>query len=627
MRSSSRRLVLGMTVSVLATLSGVRLVGSSTTWDLGDLFVAVGGGAYQIRDSTGALKDPSLTLVTAGGVSRGCALDSSLNLYTVNAANNAIAKYPFGTTQSALTISTLPLTSPQSIVFDAADNFYVGFAGGAIQKYNAAGTAQGTLQVPVDTTASFWMDLAADRRTMFYTSGGQTVRTVDLVTGSTSLFATIPPPNSSSDQSFALRLLRPTPADGPGALIGGLLLAHGTDIKLLSSTGVVLRTYDAVDGKQTQDAWFALALTPDDIHPADRAFWAGDLATGKIWRFRIDGPGTPETGRNTGTPSVGGLCINAEPTQGQYTQILSLSPSSPSGAAIFNQGNSVEQHQFGMSFASLGSPVRIVVSAREAVSDGACAVGDPSDVDCGFVSFFSADPILPQGVPYVHGRGVYYRAEALRTLNTPAEIPTVNITSVHNAASLLTAAGAGACGVDSTGQPIRRAARLFHDPTETPEIDQFDVDITLSFYVDEWGESGIPPSGSRYIAAFRCATGTAVISRPPAGRTYSAGQSVPLEVDLLDAQGHPITDANNGQHDIVVTLGFSGQVLNTLNTPGSSFNFFKQVQPGIYRANLDTSGLHASSLPYNVCISDFNASPTSAELPKYPNQCVSFLLK
>src|SRR5712692_630406 len=99
MHGSARRLTLGIVVSAFATLSGARLVGSSTTWDLGDIFVAVGSGAYQIRDSTGALKDPSLTLVTNGGTSRGCALNSSLSLYTVNASNNAVTKYLVGTTQ------------------------------------------------------------------------------------------------------------------------------------------------------------------------------------------------------------------------------------------------------------------------------------------------------------------------------------------------------------------------------------------------------------------------------------------------------------------------------------------------------------------------------------------------
>ena len=156
---------------------------------------------------------------------------------------------------------------------------------------------------------------------------------------------------------------------------------------------------------------------------------------------------------------------------------------------------------------------------------------------------------------------------------------------------------------------------------------QFDSDIALSFFVDEWGESGIPPGFSRFMAAFRCVNGLSTITRPPAGRTFSAGQAVPLEVDLFDTQGNPITNANTFPRSIVVTVGFSGQVLATLNTPGNSFEFFKQVQPGIYRANVDTSGQLPSSLPYNLCIQAATATPTAAELPPFANQCVSYLLK
>src|SRR5262249_38164639 len=203
----------------------------------------------------------------------------------------------------------------------------------------------------------------------------------------------------------------------------------------------VPRTRAAVHARQGQDAWFALAVAPDDTHAADRAFWAGDSPTGKIWRFRIDGPGTPETGRNTNTPPVGGLCINAEPTQGQYTQILTFSPATLSATAIFGQGNPVEEHQFRIVFNSLTTPLRVAVSAREVLSDGVCGANPPTDVDCGFVTFFGTDPALPQGVPYVHGRAAYYYSEALRALAS-TEVPTVSLSSVHDASALIQTQGA-----------------------------------------------------------------------------------------------------------------------------------------------------------------------------------------
>ena len=69
-----------------------------------------------------------------------------------------------------------------------------------------------------------------------------------------------------------------------------------------------------------------------------------------------------------------------------------------------------------------------------------------------------------------------------------------------------------------------------------------------------------------------------------------------------------------------------------LGTPGSSPDFWRQVQHGKYSANLDTTGLAPSSLPYNLCVSDrIEPDPLDPSVafqqPLYQHNCLTFFLK
>ena len=242
---------------------------------------------------------------------------------------------------------------------------------------------------------------------------------------------------------------------------------------------------------------------------------------------------------------------------------------------------------------------------------------DTSDVDCGFKTYFSSDPLLPKGVPDVHGRSVYYHTKSWRdSTGTAVNKPLVTIQISSEKTKLLDITTAlGECTYtlpNSLTVTTPRAIRLFRDPSTTEE-DQFAEDQTAIFFVDEWGVGGYKLSGNRFMIAGRCA-GSSQYKSPADGRTFKAGSGIPIEISLRDEIGNPITYANDGAlnppigpHRIAVTIGTNNQVIAAFNTPGESPFFWNQIQPGDYKATLQTgsnNGLPASPNPYSFCVSD-----------------------
>jgi hypothetical protein len=654
MHRSLVHIITGTAVALSIAAVCIPLYGSST-WELGDIFVGIGNGQFQVRSNAGTLKET----IAAGnsGDTAGCALDASLNVFLVNTTLSRIIKReldpPHGIDQ---TIIADP--DPQSIVFAGNGDFYVGHIGGLIRRYTInqnngnASKAEATV-VTVDSFDSFWLDIAADQRTIFYTSGGRTIRsvTVDInpstnqaTFGIPGTFTTLPPPNSNAAR--ALRLLPPGAGAGNGAIIGGLIVADKGDIKRLDASGAVVQSYDAGSGSQSHDDWFALGLDITDVDEAggDRAFWAGDKSQGTLWRFNLQSSIATAGPVPTGAPgSLRGLCLNGEPTTGQYSAILTFNPAVDLAirTATFAAGTpAVEEHSFSIVLdclttpAACGGTLQAVVNAREAVSDGICSGGatNTNDVDCGFVTYFSTDPELPKAAAYVHGRGAYYHVRWLTVNPTPPPggpteiVPSVVVRISSDAHLADVEAAAGTCAIPAGPSTVQvpRALRILRDLNTTAE-DQFAEDVTDSFYIDEFGTSSIRTN--RFIMAARCATGTSVYLRPADGRTFKAGNSIPVELNLADAAGNPITNATTFPHSIATTIGFQGQILFTVGTPGSSPLFWNQIQPGTYKANLDTTGLAASNLPYNFCVSDRIDPPDPNVEPMYHQKCFTFFLK
>ncbi|MDQ6829920.1 MAG: hypothetical protein M3081_13760, partial [Gemmatimonadota bacterium] len=212
--------------------------------------------------------------------------------------------------------------NPESVVFDQAGNFFTGHAGGNadVLRRNAAGALTGTFNVAVGPRGSDWVELAADQHTIYYTSEGSQIRRFDVATNTQLAdFASIP------DELFALRLL--PPGDGSG----GLLVAGSSSIRRLNGAGAVVQTYTVAGN----NSWFSLNLDPDGV-----SFWAGDISSGKIYKFNI-ATGAVSTTITTGAAGLlFGICVKGELTVSVPTD------HTPPSCTLANRGVDGSGHVF-----------------------------------------------------------------------------------------------------------------------------------------------------------------------------------------------------------------------------------------------------------------------------------------
>lgn len=276
-------------------------------WEIGDVFAAVGNGNYKVFKNDGRFLE---TLV--GPFSRfttGCSFNPDLTkFYGTYFSNTKVVAFddihPHGILQVVNTNAMSPTGHSESVVFDAAGNFYVGHPDGndLIHKYDVAGNLIVTFAVAVDNRGTDWLDIAADQKTLFYTSEGRAIQRFDTVENiQLENFAVLP----GEGLAFALRLLPPW--DGSG----GLLVADEFNVKRLDSTGNVVQIYD----RPNADSWLSLALDPNGT-----SFWAGTFDVGfelnnDIYRFNIE-TGDLEVGPIPSGGDLFGLCTKGEPTAG-----------------------------------------------------------------------------------------------------------------------------------------------------------------------------------------------------------------------------------------------------------------------------------------------------------------------
>ena len=186
--------------------------GHATTFQVGDVFVATDqGGTVQWREPDGTLH---ATLTTQPSTfTTGMAFDSSDNLYVTGFDGNVVSVLD---NAGALTGSfgSGYNSNPESILFDAAGNAYVGQALGTrdILKFDSAGNPLASFNVATTVVGSDWIDLAADQCTMFYTSEGTEVKRFDVCTNTQ--LADFAPPGTLHGNAFALRLLHPAQSSG-----------------------------------------------------------------------------------------------------------------------------------------------------------------------------------------------------------------------------------------------------------------------------------------------------------------------------------------------------------------------------------------------------------------------------
>jgi hypothetical protein len=270
----------------------------SSDWVTGDVFVAVGFGRYQVYDNAGAFKE---TIVQPSSPARptGCAFNPTLDkLYTTEFLHSQVVVFDDASPHSVLQIvATSPGESSESIVFAADGSFYVGHADGdrEIHHYDAGGNLLATFSAATQNRGTDWLELAADQKTMYYTSEGPAIKRFDVGTNQQLAdFASV------GTIAYALRLLPP----GDGST--GLLVANYSDVKRLDGTGTVIQTYD-LNG---EDSWFALTLDPNGT-----SFWAGNHESAQFYRFNI-ASGAVEVGpisTGTGSNSLDAICVKGEP--------------------------------------------------------------------------------------------------------------------------------------------------------------------------------------------------------------------------------------------------------------------------------------------------------------------------
>lgn len=264
---------------------------SPVAFGRGDLFLTFENGDVQWRLSDGTL---NRTLVSREvGTGEGVAFDTMGSLYVSRwclgdecRGGNLVERFnSVGIGQG--TYGSGYDCSPHGIVFDSADTAYVGLAGcsGAILKF-VGGELQAAFPVAPDTQGAFWIDLAPDLCTMFYTSYGPNVKRYDVCA-------------NVQLTDFNAAPLPGLPLPGRGAHDvrvlpdGGVLVASDEVIARLNSTGQLVRTY-AVTGEA--NLWTGLGLV------GDGTFWAVNYEASTVHRFDIDS-GSRLASFGTGTPS------------------------------------------------------------------------------------------------------------------------------------------------------------------------------------------------------------------------------------------------------------------------------------------------------------------------------------
>jgi hypothetical protein len=267
-------------VAVSSLLLGIPLVlarlpePASDAIAVGDVFASsVDGKVFQYSPN-GTLR--RTLQASPGGEMTGSAFDKDGNLYvTAGFAGGGVVTFDshlnprgaFGTGYENL---------PESVVLDARGNVFVGAATGGgilrawlqvgdavIKKLSPSGQLLETYSVQREARGSDWIDLAADQKTIFYTSEGVSIKRYDIETK-----RQLPDFSSAGGGAkFALRVL-------PNGEV--MVAAHRTVLRF-DSAGQLLKTY-----LNSNDSLFALNLDPDGT-----SFWTAEQIHGSIYRIDI----------------------------------------------------------------------------------------------------------------------------------------------------------------------------------------------------------------------------------------------------------------------------------------------------------------------------------------------------
>ncbi|MCW3027966.1 MAG: Bacterial Ig-like domain {group 1 [Solirubrobacterales bacterium] len=297
-----RAAILGAALASLMALFGASTVyADGVAFKTGEVLAGAGRGTIKHFDPKGALLD---TLDTTSGSAEdtGMCFDASGNLYATNFEANTMSKFDGSGNLVAASFGSGFETNPESCVFDAANNVYVGQADGEakVLKFTASGELLASFAPPSGPRGTDWIDLAADQCTIHYTSEGTAIKAFNVCTNT-----------QLPDIATGL----------PGPCYGHRILSDGSElvacsrvVEHVSATGEILHTYEPGGS-----ILFALNLDPDGT-----SFWTADLGTGDIWRIDIASGEVLTHFNAEASVDVAGLTIVGELTCG--TQQISLAP-------------------------------------------------------------------------------------------------------------------------------------------------------------------------------------------------------------------------------------------------------------------------------------------------------------
>ncbi len=254
---------------------------AAAQFQTGDVFASVGNGlVYRYSDSGTLLQ----TLNTGqGGYTTGSTFDASGNFYVTDFTASRVSK--FSTNGSLLGTFGSGYSTPESILFDASGNAYVGNLYSGLRKYDAAGN----LLASYGTGRIDWFDLSADGSTAYFTTEGGQVNRFDLATN------TLLSPFSIQGGDFALRLLKS----------GGLLVADESKVDRMDASGNVVQSYSVAG----DDGLFALNLDPNGT-----SFWTGSFTSGNLYKFDIATGDLLQTIHTNAPGGLYGVSVNGELT-------------------------------------------------------------------------------------------------------------------------------------------------------------------------------------------------------------------------------------------------------------------------------------------------------------------------
>ena len=257
------------------------------SFEPGDIFVSIEPGPVQWYTRDGLLRQVLVSTVL--GTGEGMDFDPSGNLYVARwctdpgctSTGNTVEMFSvLGVSMGA--VGTGYNCSPHAIVFREDWTAFVGQAGcsGDVLRFTPGTVQPDAFDVAPENQGSFWVDLASDGCTLFYTSIGPNVKRYDTCTSTQ-----LPDFNAAPLPGGATHDLRILPD-------GGVLVASGAVIARLDASGALVQTY-AAPGENT--LWAGLDLA------ADGTFWAANYYASNIHKFDVQ-TGARLATFNTGTP-------------------------------------------------------------------------------------------------------------------------------------------------------------------------------------------------------------------------------------------------------------------------------------------------------------------------------------